>query len=167
MSRSPAKILKDIHCVVYDFDGVMTDNKVTVYSDGTEAVVCHRGDGLAVSRFRKAGLLQCIISTEKNRVVARRAKKLRIRCIQGCNDKARALKEYIRSNHLDLVRTAYIGNDLNDLDAMRLAGFRAAPSDSAREILDIADIVLQARGGQGVVYEFFKRWNHAVGGSER
>ena len=64
--------------VVFDFDGVMTDNRVLVFSDGTEAVMCHRGDGLGIDRLREAEVPMLILSTETNPVVAARARKLKL-----------------------------------------------------------------------------------------
>ena len=76
-------IKTDIKLIVYDFDGVMTDNKVYVDQFGNESVQVNRGDGLGVSEIKKIGIKQIIISTEKNPIVSSRAKKLKIDCLQG------------------------------------------------------------------------------------
>ena len=145
--------VSDVDLIVYDFDGVMTDNRVLVNQDGTEAVLANRADGLGVGTFKKLGLAQMILSTETNSVVAARAKKLKIDVIQGCDDKASALTEYCNSNSIEIDRVLYVGNDLNDLEAMQLVGLPAAPSDAHRRILDIAKITTQAAGGEGVIKE--------------
>ena len=67
---------RDLDLICYDFDGVMTDNRVLVDQDGREAVMVNRGDGLAVAAFKRLGLAQMILSTETNPVVAARAAKL-------------------------------------------------------------------------------------------
>ena len=64
--------------IIYDFDGVMTDNKVYLSETGAETVLCNRSDGLAVSMISSMGYKQIIISTEKNNIVQLRAKKLNI-----------------------------------------------------------------------------------------
>ena len=72
------KDLKDIRLIVYDFDGVMTDNRVYIDQNGNETVQVNRSDGLAVSEIKKLGIKQIIISTETNPVVSARAEKLNI-----------------------------------------------------------------------------------------
>ena len=72
-----------IKLIVYDFDGVMTDNKVYIDQDGKETVKVNRGDGLGISEIKKLGIEQIIISTEKNLVVMKRAEKLGISCMKG------------------------------------------------------------------------------------
>ena len=76
--------LKNIKLLVYDFDGVMTDNKVYIDQNGNEFVQVNRADGLAISEIKKLLIDQIIISTEKNSVVLLRAKKLGIKCFVGC-----------------------------------------------------------------------------------
>ncbi|KAB1440868.1 KdsC family phosphatase [Pseudodesulfovibrio senegalensis] len=147
------KKLKDVELVVYDFDGVMTDNRVLVGEDGTEAVFCNRGDGHGVGIMRSLGLEQAILSTETNPVVAARAEKLGIPAVHGCADKGQGLRELARERGVDLSKILFVGNDTNDLPAFRLAGVLAAPSDAHPEILGMAHLVTSARGGHGVVRE--------------
>ena len=90
--------LQTIQLIAYDFDGVMTDNTVMVNQDGIESVRVHRGDGWAISQIKKQNISQIIISTEKNPVVSKRAEKLGLPCIQGCDDKKSALTDYCNEN---------------------------------------------------------------------
>jgi len=146
---------KNIKLILYDFDGVMTDNCVYVDENGIESVKVNRGDGLGVSEIKKMGIIQKIISTEKNNVVATRASKLDIECYHGVSNKA----EYVKtiSSRLKIIpeNIAFVGNDINDLEAMQEVGLKICPSDARREILDISDIVLKTKGGKGVVREIF------------
>lgn len=139
--------------LVYDFDGVMTDNRVLVLQDGTEAVLVNRADGWGVGQLSKAGFRQVILSTETNPVVSARAKKLQIEALQGSGNKARDLAAYCQTNGIDLKKVLYVGNDVNDLDAMRLVGFSVAPADAHPQVLKIAKHVTRARGGEGVIKE--------------
>jgi len=139
--------------IVYDFDGVMTDNRVLVFQDGTEAVFVNRADGWGISQLSKAGYQQIILSTEHNPVVSTRAKKLQIEAFQGSIDKGRDLVVYCKSRNIDLKKVLYVGNDLNDLEAMNLAGFSIAPADAHPQIKIIARMVTKARGGEGVIKE--------------
>jgi len=149
---------RNIKVIIYDFDGVMTNNKVLVSSDGIESVFCNRSDGLAVSEIKKADIHQCIISTETNHVVKKRAEKLGIPCIQGVADKKSILLEYVKNNDFKLKSVAYVGNDINDLEAMKLAAIKIAPKDAVSEVLAISDIITEARGGNGVIYEIYKKY---------
>ena len=142
---------------MYDFDGVMTDNKVLVFEDGREAVVCSRSDGLAAGMIKKLGVPQVIISTERNSVVAQRARKLGIEAIHGVKDKKIVLTEYCRKHNYTLKRVLYVGNDINDLEAMRLVGYPIAPLDAHEQIRRIACYVTKAKGGQGVIREVIER----------
>ena len=156
MSKTNTRPLRlgDLSLVCYDFDGVMTDNRVLLAEDGGEAVFVNRGDGLAISILKKLGARQVILSTETNPVVAARGRKLGIPVIQGLSDKAAALRAYAQKEDIDLARAVYIGNDVNDLAAMRLVGFAVAPVDAHDSIKATADRVTRARGGEGVIREF-------------
>jgi YrbI family 3-deoxy-D-manno-octulosonate 8-phosphate phosphatase len=148
-------VIGAIDLVCYDFDGVMTDNRVLIDEIGREAVFVNRADGLAVAALRRLGVAQVIISTETNPVVTARARKLGIPVLQGQNNKAEALRTYTTKKNHALERTVYIGNDVNDLDAMRAVGFPIAPADAHSSIAAIAKLITRARGGEGVIREFF------------
>ena len=146
-----------VDVLVYDFDGVLTDNKVFVFEDGREAVLCSRSDGLAIGMIKKTGLAQVIISTERNSVVLARARKLGIEAIHGVKDKKTVLAAYCRKRQFSLKKVIYIGNDLNDLEAMESAGYPIAPQDAHTRIRTLACCITKAKGGDGVVREVFER----------
>ena len=133
----------------------MTNNKVYVDQKGNEMVQVNRGDGLGVDEIKKLDIHQVIISTEKNPVVSERASKLGIPCLQGVDNKKDALLDYCRKNNFDLKQVAYVGNDINDKDAMELADIKYCPSDAHKIIIAISDHVLKTKGGDGVVRELF------------
>lgn len=147
-------IHNEINLIVYDFDGVMTDNRVLVLQDGTEAVFANRADGLGVNLIRGMGIPQLILSTETNPVVQVRATKLGIEAINGCADKCDALTQYCTRHGMDMSRVVYIGNDTNDLEVMEAVGYPVSPADAHESVKAIACIVTRARGGEGVVKEF-------------
>jgi YrbI family 3-deoxy-D-manno-octulosonate 8-phosphate phosphatase len=146
--------LSEIDLIIYDFDGVMTNNLVYLSSDGIESVACNRSDGLAISIIKKIGIRQIIMSSEKNKVVKLRAKKLNIDVIQGTSNKKKSLLEFCAANKYKLNRIAFIGNDLNDLEAMKLVGFPICPSDACNEIKIVSKYIIKAIGGSGVIREF-------------
>ena len=139
--------------LVYDFDGVMTNNKVYVDQKGKETVQVNRSDGLAISEIKKLKIKQIILSTEKNPVVKKRAEKLQIPCIQSVDDKKSVLINYLKSMKIKLDEIGYIGNDINDLEVMKLVGFKFCPKDSHSSIREISDHVMEAKGGDGVIRE--------------
>lgn len=146
-------VIEGAKLIVYDFDGVMTDNRVILREDGLESVVVNRSDGLAVSRLKSCGILQVILSTEKNKVVAKRAQKLEIPIIHGVSDKRKSLRRYCRKNNILLKDVVYVGNDLNDLQVMKSVGYPVCPSDACKEVRAISMIILSTVGGGGVVRE--------------
>ena len=147
--------LHNVKLIVYDFDGVMTDNKVIIDQNGVESVEVNRSDGLAISKIKKMGIEQIIISTEKNPVVVQRAKKLKITCLQGIKNKKEALKHYIKQRDINHKEVAFIGNDINDLEIMQYVRLGIAPSNASEEIISIADIITDASSGEGVIREFY------------
>lgn len=148
--------IKNVQLIVYDFDGVLTDNKVLFREDGYENVFVNRSDGLAIAMIKKMGIDQIILSTEANKVVKRRADKLGIPAIIGAKDKKEELLIYCDKNNISLKKVIYIGNDINDLEVMKIAGYPICPSDAFKKIKSISIIILSARGGEGVARELLE-----------
>lgn len=142
-----------IKIVVSDFDGVMTDNRVLVDETGKESVFVSRADGQAIHLLRSLGIDLVIISTETNGVVKKRADKLKVECIQSVSDKAECLREYCEKRNILLQDVAYIGNDINDFEAMKLVGVKIVPKDAYEEVKQIANYITNAKGGYGVIRE--------------
>ena len=153
MSKTTKIEIDDIDALVFDFDGVLTNNLVHLDQDGKEWVSCSRGDGLAFDVLRKLNKPTYILSTEKNPVVSARAEKLKVPVLQGIGNKAIAVYELANQEGYDLSRILYIGNDLNDYRAMQKCGYSACPSDSHPVIKNMAAITLSTKGGDGVVRE--------------
>ncbi len=145
----------NFEAIFYDFDGVMTDNTVQISQDGSEFVRVNRGDGLAISEIKKLKIYQAIISTEKNPVVKARSEKLQIPCFQGVLNKLNEVNNICEAKKINLKNSAFIGNDINDKEVMESIGLSACPSDSNQTILGISDIILQSKGGDGVIREFY------------
>jgi 3-deoxy-D-manno-octulosonate 8-phosphate phosphatase (KDO 8-P phosphatase) len=143
----------EIELVAFDFDGVLTDNRVLVCENGSEAVFCNRSDGLAFDMLRAAGIPVVIISTERNPVVSVRGTKLQAPVLQAIRDKQQALADYCRSGSINLSRVIFVGNDVNDIQVMRLVGFPIAVADAHQSVKDISWAVLTTKGGDGVARE--------------
>ena len=149
--------MKSVSLVVFDFDGVMTDNRVWVHQSGDEAVWCHRGDGWGIARLKEAGLEVLVLSTERNPVVTARCRKLKIEAVQECDDKLAALQQLARGRSLRPEQIAYVGNDLNDVTCMRWVGWPIAVADAVAEVRALARWVTRLPGGRGAVREVADR----------
>ena len=145
--------MKNLKLIVYDFDGVMTNNNVIIDQFGNESVIVNRSDGLAISKIKKMGIAQIIISSENNVVVSVRAQKLGIECLQGIDNKKVALTNYCVANEIDLKNVAFLGNDINDLEVMEMLNDSICPHDAHTNIKEISKIILKTKGGEGVIRE--------------
>ena len=146
--------LKQIKAVIFDFDGVFTDNRVIVSTTGEEFVICDRGDGMGTNLLAAAGIKMLILSKEKNAVVTSRGKKLNIEVIQGCDDKLPELIQWLQKNNVDAKQAAYIGNDINDLECLKHVGVAVIPADAHHSVINTATWILQHNGGRGAIREF-------------
>jgi N-acylneuraminate cytidylyltransferase len=149
---APSDIGK-VRLLVFDFDGVMTDNRVLVMEDGREGVLCNRGDGVGISSLRAAGVEVLVLSKERNSVVSARCGKLGIECIQGCDEKLAILKRAATERGLQASNVAYVGNDINDLECMNWAGLPIAVADAVPLVRRHAKWITLAPGGKGAVRE--------------
>ena len=145
-----------IDAFIFDFDGVMTNNLVHIDQEGKESVSCSRADGLAFDVLHKLNIPSFILSSETNPVIKMRANKLRIKAIQGILDKEIAVKELANKYSYNLKNLIYIGNDLNDYQAMKICGYSICPADSHPIIKEISNLILQSKGGDGVVRELLE-----------
>lgn len=149
-----AAALASLKAVVFDFDGVMTDNRVVVLDDGREAVMCNRSDGLGLGMLKSLGLHLLILSKETNPVVSMRAEKLGLPCAQAVDDKAAFLKSYMQRHGLTPEQVAYLANDINDAECLRMVGLPVVVADAWPEVKPLAKLVLTRNGGMGAVREF-------------
>jgi 3-deoxy-D-manno-octulosonate 8-phosphate phosphatase (KDO 8-P phosphatase) len=145
--------LAAVSLIVFDFDGVFTDNSVYVTQEGVESVRCWRSDGLGLARLREVGVRCCIISTESNPVVTVRARKLNVECRQGIADKALAIRQICAELGIAQANTMFVGNDINDIPGFATVGLAVAVADAAPEVLPHVAYRTQRPGGFGAVRE--------------
>lgn len=145
-----------IKLIVYDFDGVLTDNRVWVFQDGTEAVACNRSDGWYIKEIRNLGIEQFILSTEKNPVVKVRAEKLRLPFSQDVEDKGLELDVLMGKKGLSRDQVAYVGNEMNDWECFMRVRYGLAPKDSHPKIRSHAAYVIPCDGGHGIVRHVYE-----------
>jgi YrbI family 3-deoxy-D-manno-octulosonate 8-phosphate phosphatase len=136
-----------------DFDGCLTDDRVWLNQDGEEFVAANRKDGLAVKRLKNLGIQIVITSTETNKVVLARGTKMGVEVLQGLSDKAESIDQYLKQKNLSWKDVWYLGNDINDIGAIRKAKFSICPSDAVKVIKKEVDLKLKTKGGYGVLSE--------------
>lgn len=158
-----AKIVGRIRLIAFDFDGVFTDNAVYVFEDGREAVRCVRGDGIGLRKLDRLGIQYVMISTEVNPVVAARCRKLKIRCIQDCEDKLAGLAAVMAELKLDFDQIAFVGNDVNDESCLARVALPIVVQDAHRDVAKYARHVTAARGGYGAVREICDLFERILG----
>lgn len=149
----PISVLKRVALVVFDFDGVMTDNRVLVMQDGSEGVMCNRSDGLGVGMLHASGVPMLVLSKEQNPVVSARCRKLKVECLQGIDDKIGTLTRIAAERGIEIRNIAYVGNDLNDVECMRAVGVPIAVADAWPVAMRVARYVTSRLGGHGAVRE--------------
>lgn len=143
-----------IEAIAMDFDGVLTDGAFWWGPDGSEWKRLCFADVMGVSLATKRGVRFAIISGEDSPLIDRYAAKMGIDDVfKGCRDKRSALVEFAARRGLPLDRVAYIGDDVNDLEAMGIAGWSVAPSDAHPTVRASVERVLSQRGGHGAVRE--------------
>jgi YrbI family 3-deoxy-D-manno-octulosonate 8-phosphate phosphatase len=162
LNASLDDLIRQTRLIAFDFDGVFTDNMVYVFEDGREAVRCTRADGLGLSKLKQLGIHSVIISTETNPVVSARARKLKVRCIQGVEDKRAALESILREHDLTLAQAAFVGNDINDLPCLTAVALPIVVQDAHPAVLPHARYQTKTRGGYGAVREICDLFAHTL-----
>lgn len=135
-------------------DGVLTDGKIIYTDSGEEIKEFNVKDGLIVSYLKKAGIITGVISGRESAAVTRRCAELKVDfCHQGIVDKAMVFKKLVQHYKLKLKEVMFIGDDINDLPVLRMAGFSVCPADTFDYLKERVDLVTYARGGAGVLRE--------------
>ena len=143
-----------IDAVVFDFDGVFTDNAVYLSEEGIEMVRCDRGDGWGIGNLHKAGVRMAVMSSEANPVVAKRCEKLKLECFHKLeSSKYECFKNWCETHQLTPENVIFIGNDENDIGCLQAAGCGVIPADAHVSTHPHADLVLTRKGGHGAVRE--------------
>jgi N-acylneuraminate cytidylyltransferase len=142
-----------VKLVVFDFDGVMTDNRVWVDEHEHEMVAANRSDSYGIRLIKAAGIEALVLSMETNKVVAARCRKMKIEALQGIQDKGPAMIHLMKERGLEPGEVIYMGNDTNDLDCFAAVGYSVAPADAHPTVLRVVDLVLENNGGHGAVRE--------------
>jgi YrbI family 3-deoxy-D-manno-octulosonate 8-phosphate phosphatase len=154
MDKATRMSLCRIKAVATDVDGVLTDGGMYYSDKGEELKRFSTRDGMALQRLRDAGIVCAFITGEDSRIVRARAEKLRIKDVYlGCSDKSAAGRDLCRKYGISMSELLYVGDDVNDMGLLSIAGVSVCPADAARPVLAVADIRTVCPGGQGVLRE--------------
>lgn len=151
------RALTGIRAIALDVDGVLTDGGFWWGTDGEELKRFCFADVMGLSLARRAGIVLALVSGENTPLVDRYASKLHINhVVKGCRDKAAALRQISNDTGIDLAGFCFMGDDINDLAPMRIAGVSAAPSNAAPMVIRESKLVTERPGGNGAVRELIE-----------
>lgn len=145
--------------LVIDVDGTLTDAGIYYDDHGNELKKFCTKDAAGFFAAKAIGIKTVVLTGRECAATARRMKDLKVDYVfQNVRDKLRFLMTFMKENQINKEQLGYIGDDLNDLAPMKLAGFVACPNDSCEEIKAIADYVSPVKGGQGAVREIIEHF---------
>ncbi|PLS01494.1 KdsC family phosphatase [Neobacillus cucumis] len=149
--------MKNIKLIVFDVDGVLTDGKLYIGSDGHEYKAFHTQDGMGISLAHYAGIKTAIITGRTSEAVAKRAKELKINYVfQGIHHKLEVLQQMISEMKISLDEVCYVGDDINDLPILKVCGFGAVPNNAVPLVREQVQFVSQHNGGEGAVRDIIE-----------
>ena len=149
------KLPKTIKWVITDFDGIVTDNYVYINDEGSMSRRVNFKDIIGFYMLHKSGINVSIISGEENAVIGILQKRFGLKEVyMKIHNKAEVLRDVIERNNLTEEDYLYIGDDINDLECLKLAKYRITVPDAADELLNMDGIQITAkRGGSGAFRE--------------
>ncbi|MBQ3789939.1 MAG: HAD-IIIA family hydrolase, partial [Lachnospiraceae bacterium] len=147
-----------IRMFLTDCDGCLTDGGMYYSENGDELKKFNTKDGMGLRLLREHGILTGIITAETRELNRRRAEKLKLDEYQeGVQDKASSIRALCEKHGIDPAEVAYLGDDLGDLEAVRMAGIGCCVADGVAAVRESADYITIARGGAGAVRELADR----------
>lgn len=147
-------MLRGIRLIALDVDGVLTDGGMYYGESGEELKKFQTRDGMGIKMLQAEGILTAIVTMERTNIVKRRAKKLGIPEVhQGIRDKLSVLQALATKYKISLNEIAYMGDDVNDLQALRAVGFAGAPADCMMPVRQAVHYICRQKGGEGAVRE--------------
>lgn len=148
--------LSNIKMLVMDVDGVLTDGGMYYSEKGDELKKFNTKDGKAIELMKKKGIKVAIITSEKNNIIDRRMDKLKVDfIIQGSLNKKLDLLELSNNFNIPLSQIAYVGDDINDIEAIKMANVSFCPKDAVEEIKNNVNFILKSNGGEAVIREIW------------
>jgi 3-deoxy-D-manno-octulosonate 8-phosphate phosphatase (KDO 8-P phosphatase) len=150
--------LRTLRSLIFDVDGVLTDDTIWVGPQGLEFKQFHVSDGLAIALLRRRLKIKvAAVSGRHSEATTSRADELGISpCIQGAQDKLAGVREVLKAHRVKAEHAAFVGNEILDLPAFGAVGLKIAVADAVPEVAARADLVLKRGGGKGAAREVFE-----------
>ncbi len=156
--KSYKEYLHKITTFIFDVDGVLTDGKLYVRTNGELERVMNVKDGYALKTAMDEGYNMCIISGGKNEGVRKRLEGLGIKDIYlGVGQKQDILKEYMSAKNIESEQIVYMGDDVPDYEVMQMVGMPCCPQDAVQEIKSISKYISHKKGGNGAVRDIIEQ----------
>ena len=153
-----------VEAVVLDVDGVMTDGGIIPTPDGDFIRRYDAKDGYSIASAMREGLKVFVISGGRGRMLENRLTMLGVeRMYLDCMDKSEAMREIMRDYNLDAEYMIYMGDDIPDLECMRMVGVPVCPADAAMEVIEASRYVSEFNGGHGAVRDIIEQVMRAQG----
>ena len=154
---APSEI-PEIKLFLTDCDGCLTDGGMYYSEKGDELKKFNTRDGMGFALLRQKGILTGIITSESVDLNRRRAEKLKLNFLEaGCKDKAATIRRISEERKIELKNVCYVGDDINDIEAIKMVGYGCAPADAMPQVKEVAKFVTRAKGGEGVIREVVNR----------
>ncbi len=151
--NTPPKI-PEIKMFLTDCDGCLTDGGMYYSEHGDELKKFNTRDGMGFALLRKKGIITGIITGEDTALIRRRARKLKLDIIEGgCKDKITTIKNLCKDREISMGNVCYIGDDVNDIDALQAVGYGCCPLDAVEEVKNVSRLITNAKGGEGAIRE--------------
>lgn len=146
--------LRKIRALILDVDGVMTDGSMYYSEQGQAMKKFSTRDGMGLRLVQEAGLVLAIVTGDDSEIVRRRAEKLKITDVyMGVEDKLKAVEAFLAAHELTPMDALYVGDDINDIAPMEHVNIAVAVADAAPDVLKVAHLVTERKGGDGAVRE--------------
>ncbi len=153
-----------VEAIVLDVDGVMTDGGIIPTPEGDFIRRYDAKDGYAIASALREGLKVCVISGGRGRMLENRLTMLGVsRMYLNCMDKVAAIEEFIYENNLTSEQVLYMGDDIPDLECMRMVGMPVCPADACMEVVEASRYVSEFTGGHGAVRDIVEQVMRAKG----
>lgn len=143
-----------IKLLIMDVDGTLTDGRIYLGNNGEEFKSFCVKDGMGIKELMKRGVVPVIMTGRRSKLVENRCMELGITHLyQNISDKISKMHEICHEMQIDYEEIAYIGDDINDLECLKVCGVSACPNDAAEQILRVVNHICNKKGGEGCVRE--------------
>ena len=150
--------LKDITTFIFDVDGVLTDGSVYVMDNGEQFRQFNIKDGYAIQLAVKCGYNVCAISGSRSKISIHRLTSLGVKDVFiGSNKKSETFRNYLEQKHVGPASVLFMGDDIPDLEVLKMAGLPVCPADAAEEVKAVCNYISPFPGGKGAARDIIEK----------